>query len=422
MRYVLAGFIVMFASYSDIFLFRMGINPVTPSKLVIPMFIVCGFLAYPIKQLLTSMKTHSFKLLALILFLSLVYSPVSKASSTVIIEKISLNAITLLMYLVAVHFFRTENAKLIRLTLIASVVVLGGSVIYDFLVGLPVFGEATTSNVRKGGFGENPNQAATGIKFLTLAALVYLTEKVKLRYLTIAVMFLSVFLTFSRSGLLSIVLIMAMGVMNNWQNNFQQSLSSMLSRSLKMVAFFLMLFVLLLALADAIRANFPQFTRGDAGKRLDLLTGQIDKEDFEHQATEGGRTDLVFIYLDEFLAYPFGYGTGHSSDKLANGNKLNTHNYFLYLGINLGIVAIFSYLYYLVLSMRLSIKHDQYFYFVFAMLFALEGIFTHNLLHERPIIICLALFDGTIYRRMQEVSKAIDRKITNNSNILNAHL
>jgi len=399
MRYILGSFIVMFASYSDIFLYRIGINPATPSKLVIPLFIVCGFLAYPLKDLIASAKSHSFKLLALILVLSMVYAPISKASSTIIIEKISLNTITLLMYLVTLHFFRTEKKELVRWVLIASVVVLGGSVIYDFLVGLPAYNATLAQKVRKGGFGENPNQAATGIKFLTLAALVFLTEKAKLRYLVFAVMFISVFLTFSRSGLLSIVLIAAMGVMNNWKNDFQQSIVSMISRSMKVVIFFLVMFVALISLADVIRANFPQFTRGDAGKRLDLLTGKVDKQDLQHQATEGGRTDLVFIYFDEFLSNPFGYGTGHSSDKLANGDKLNTHNYFLYLGINLGIIALAAYLYYIALNIKLSIKYDQYFYLVFAILFMLEGIFTHNLLHERPIIVCLALFDSTIYRK-----------------------
>jgi hypothetical protein len=411
MKYILAILLILLSTYSDIFLFRIGIIPLPPSSFLIPLFLALAGLKYSVIDYIDIFKTHSFKMLGLILFLSIVYAAITKASFTVIIEKISLNAITLLLYLYAVQFFRTESKKIVIFVLVISLFILGGSVLYDFSIGLPKYSKALAGSVRKGGFGENPNQAASGIKFLALAALVYISDTKTLKYFVIIFMLFTVFLTFSRSGLLSVIMILGFGSLNNWHYNFKTTASVLFSRSMKLLILFAVLWISLLALSNVIRNNFPQFTRGEAGKRLDLLTGQSKSNDLQKEAISGGRGDLLISYFEDFMENPLGYGTGYSSDKKANNGKLNTHNYYLYLGVNLGFIALVIYLIYVVYNVKFAYNHDQFYYFIFALLFLLEGFFTHSIFYERPIIICLAFFDSLVYRKNTTVANTKSLKL-----------
>ena len=218
MRYLLAILIILFASFSDIFLFRIGIVPVEPSRFLVPLFLVVSVIKYPLKDLMDIPKSHSFKFFAFVLVISILYSFFSKAQTDIIITDIVLNLLTLLLYVFVVHFFRTENKKLVFLVVFISFLILSGSLFYDFFIGLPKFSKDLEEMVRKGGFGENPNQAASAMKFLSLCVLVFLQDSKSKRILFIAAMVISVFLTFSRSGVLSVILILMLGTSNSWSN------------------------------------------------------------------------------------------------------------------------------------------------------------------------------------------------------------
>lgn len=399
MKYILGLLIVLFTSYSDIFLFRIGIVPVEPSMFLIPLFIFLGFIKYSVTGLIEIFTTHTFRFFGFITFLSIVYAAFSNARSEVIITEIALNFITLFMYLIAIQFFRTESKQLVTVVMVLGLLVCGGSVLYDFFVGLPNYSMKLANSVRKGGFGENPNQAASGIKFLALGALVLVHKSKYFKFFIIAFMLLAVFMTFSRSGLVSVFFILVFGAINNWSDKFQKDPRALFISLFKLLILFFVIYVSLIALSNVIRANFPQFTRGEAGKRLDLLTGQSEKSNISSDAIEGGRATLLLDYFIEFKQNPLGLGTGYSTDKTANGGKLNTHNYFIYLAINLGFIAFVCFLIYLAYNARVAFKYDQFYYLIFAILFFLEGFFTHTLFHERPIILCLAFFDSLIYTR-----------------------
>lgn len=397
MKYILAVLLVLFASYGDIFLFRIGIVPVAPSLFLIPLFISLSILRYSFNDYIDIIKTHTFKFFAFITFLSIVYTAFSDASTEIMIGEIALNFITLFIYVFAVHFFRKEGKPMAMAVLVGGLVVSGGSVLYDFFIGLPKHSVRLEQSVRKGGFGENPNQAASGIKFLALAALVYITETKVFRFMIIAFLLLTVFLTFSRSGLVSVFFILVLGAINNWSNKFQKNGKVLFQSFFKLVLLFSVIYISLIAFSNVIRDNFPQFTRGAAGKRLDLLTGQSESSKISSDALEGGRADLLLAYFEEFKQNPMGFGTGYSIDKRINGDKLNTHNYYVYLAVNLGFIALLVYLFYVAYNANVAIKHDQFYYFIFAILFFLEGFFTHTIFHERPIVICLAFFDSLLY-------------------------
>ena len=60
MKYILGVLIILFASYADVFLFRVGIVPVEPSDFLLPLFMVLFVLKYNIKEVLVRFKSHTF--------------------------------------------------------------------------------------------------------------------------------------------------------------------------------------------------------------------------------------------------------------------------------------------------------------------------------------------------------------------------
>ena len=96
------------------------------------------------------------------------------------------------------------------------------------------------------------------------------------------------------------------------------------------------------------------------------------------------------------MANPLGYGTGFGTDK--RFNKLNSHNYYLSIGVDLGIIAVILYLVYLSYGLNLSFKKDQFYYLIFVILLFFEGFLSHRIYDERAILISLAFFDSLLYK------------------------
>lgn len=401
MKYLIAVLLILFASYADIFIFRVGIIPFEPAMFLIPLFLVVCLVKYPVLDYLDLIKSHSFLLFAAILFFSLVYAAVSPVETVTIKRDISLNIITIFLYIFSLHFFRTEDKKLVFAVMLFAFISISSSVIYDFLIGLPRTNQKLIDAVRKGGFGENPNQAASAIKFLAFGVLVFLQKKKKHRLLIILAMVISVFLTMSRSGIISIVLIIIFGTANNWQSKFQITVSNLFKSFFKMAFIFIGLFVSLVLLSDVIKENFPAFTRGEAGQRLDLLTGNSKKGVISEDVGSGGRGDLLFEYLADFKKQPLGYGTGYTSSR--RFNRLNTHNYYLFLAVNYGFLVLILYLLYLAYGVNISIQKNQFYYLILIILILFEGLISHSIFFERSLLISLAFFDSLIYRKAEKL-------------------
>jgi hypothetical protein len=401
MKYLIAVLLILFASYADIFLFRVGIIPLQPSSFLIPLFLVVCLVRYSILDFWDLFKSHSFKIFAAILFFSIVYAAISPASSTVITTRISLDIITVFIYIFSVQFFRFEERWLVFLVMFFAFLTLAGSVWYDFIFGLPKYNIKLAEAVRKGGFGENPNQAASGIKFLALGVLVFLSKLKTKKNLFIALMVISVFLTFSRSGLISVVLILIFGTANSWNTKLKITTPVLFKSFFKMAILFTGLYLGLILFAGIIKDNFPAFTRGAAGDRIDLLTGKskgnVTTEDMD---SGGGRGSLLFMYIDKFMQNPLGHGTGYTDDRRLA--QLNTHNYYLFLAINFGFLALSLYLIYLWKGFQLALKQNQFYYIIFLALLFFEGFISHSIYQERSLLISLAFFDSLIYKKSIE--------------------
>jgi hypothetical protein len=187
--------------------------------------------------------------------------------------------------------------------------------------------------------------------------------------------------------------------MNNWSSSFKIDFPKIFINSFKLIILFSILYLTLLVLAGVIRQNFPAFTRGAAGERMDLLLGKSEKSAIaEDTGSGGGRGDLLFKYVDTFVSNPFGSGTGFSSDK--NFNHLNTHNHYLFLAVNYGIFGLFAFIFFLGYSINFSISMNQFYTFIFFFLLVFEGLIAHNIFSERAILVSLAFFDSLLYRKL----------------------
>ena len=400
MKYILGILIILFASYTDIFLYRVNVIPVTPSSFLIPLFFALFVIKYNIKDILTRFKSHTFKFFFFILVLSVLYSSFAKAPSDVLITIISLDVINIILYVFILHFFCVEDKQTIFIVIFVAFIILAGSVWYDFIFGLPKNNLTLEQMVRKGGFGENPNKAASGIKFLALGVLFFLENVKTKKYLFVALMVISVFVTFSRSGTVSVILILLLGTINNWSSSFQIDLPKLIKNGFRLIILFSILYLTLLVLAGVIKENFPAFTRGAAGERMDLLLGQSEKSAIaEDTGSGGGRGDLFFKYIDTFVSNPLGSGTGFSSDK--NFNHLNTHNQYLYFAVNYGIFGLLAFLFFIGYSINFSINMNQFYTFIFFFIFVFEGLIAHDIFSERAILVSLAFFDSLLYRKLK---------------------
>lgn len=406
MKYIIAVLIILFASFADIFLYRINIIPVQPAYFLIPFFLVVCALKYSTLNLIDIFKTHTSKFFIAILVFSIVYAAFSPASTEIIKQEIVLNIIAIVFYIFAVHFFRTENKKLVFMVILGSFIVLAGSLWYDFFIGLPKYNLKLSEAVRKGGFGENPNQSASAMKFLAIGVLVFLNKLKNKRIVFILVLVISIFLTFSRSGIVSVILIIMLGTANNWSHKFDIEPPKLIKSLFKMAFLFAVLYLALILLAGIIKENFPAFTRGAAGERIDLLTGQSKKRSVvSGTSATSGRGDLLLNFLDDFMAKPLGYGTGFTTDK--KYNSLNTHNHYLYIAVNFGILALILYFVYLGYGLNLSYKSNQFYYLIFVILLMAEGFVTHHIFYNRSMLISLAFFDSLIYKRLNASNTSV---------------
>jgi hypothetical protein len=370
--------------------------PVTPAYFLIPLFMVFFVVNSNPKNYLNLTKSHTFQFFTIFVVLSIVYANVSAARPGPIITTMVLSVISLLLYWFATHFFRTVNKKYLGLFLILAFFTLCSSLWYDVLVGLPDPTNLVKGNLRKGGFGENPNTASSGIKFLGFALLFYFRKNKLWRNVFLILTVFSVFLTFSRSGIISVILMTLALLMNNWEVKFNIKGLDVIKKGLKVVFIFGMLYLLIYTLVDILRSEIPELNEGDAANRIDQLLGKGDQTLINRDDnTQYGRNTLLKRYSRVFFENPLGMGTAFASDPMLN--LLNTHNYYLYAAVEYGIFGLFAFLLFLFRCVKIGLKKNNFYYLVFGLLLAFEGLISHGMFEERAIILVLAFFDATIY-------------------------
>ncbi len=383
----------MFACVFDIYLSRAGYNPSTPAYTFIPLFFALFVVRFNPKLYLQYFKTHTVFVLLAFLILSVAYSLKEGPSTEAIMTELINAVITLLFYFFVLILFSRSKDKVIRWFLFASLICIIGSLLYDMFVGL----DAMNEDLRKGGFAGNPNIAASAMKLLGLCLIYLYRENKLIRTLLLVFVVLSVFMTFSRSGMLGIVLMSFFLLLNNWKSKIDINLKTVTQAFIKIVLSFVLIYTVLLTATNYLKKEIPEFGMGDAAKRIDMLLGRASSTTgTRDDQGKYGRKGLLKIYINKFRENPFGYGTGHTSDKLINVK--DTHNFYLKMAVNYGIIGLVILLMFFFISAKRSIQYDNYYYLIFTIVIMAECIASHNVLQERPTLIALAFFDSRLYR------------------------
>jgi O-antigen ligase len=215
-------------------------------------------------------------------------------------------------------------------------------------------------------------------------------------------------LTLSRSGLIGIAVILIAGIMFNWQDKIEFNPIRQTLSVIRVILVFITLFMTITFLADIMRNEFPAFTRGTAGARLDLLTGNVHESNLEIRGNaDMSRVTLMSGFFDAFVDKPWGHGNGYTRDQSIN--QLNTHNQILIYAVDYGIIGVLLFLILLMRMMLYGIQKLDLFYSIFAFLFFMECFFTHNLFFERSILVVLAFFEAKVFNAEVIQSNAAEK-------------
>ena len=207
----------------------------------------------------------------------------------------------------------------------------------------------------------------------------------------------AIFLTFSRSGIIGVLILTLLLLVNEWKSYYNFKIQSFFFTIAKGAAILTITYFVLVNLALFIQKEIPEFNQGEAGQRIDLLLGKTSSKQKVNTGDDNqyGRKQIAIRYLNTFMSKPFGSGTGYTSDKTINYK--DTHNYYLKAAVDFGIFGIFVLLIFLFYSIRLSKKHNNFYYLVFILMLMFECLISHGLFMEKAIIVVIAFMDSRLY-------------------------
>lgn len=376
--YILATIIFLFLVNGDIWLTRLGLLP-NPSMFIIPLFVSLSILNFFNKR--TSMKlglSHWWYLL-LILF-SILFSTVRY--SAMLIPALSLSIINYFIYCSSLLFFSNASHSQEKKIFLLAYFFLLSTILYELF-----FSDGGVA--RGAGIDENPNSAAIKLTILGLMSLSLLKNRIFVKKLFCIVIFLSVFLTLSRSGMIiSIISLMFFNIVD-----FKSIFSFLLIRK-NILKGFLTLFILSIFLAAVIPlviSYVPGFTSRGSQERIHQIMGQ---DELINTGDDDGRIRIFYDYLDLILSNPLGYGTGSSMDR--SFYRSATHNTFLRLSIDFGIISFFIYLFYIIRMLTIS---NSSLLFAFMIVVFFSSFFTNTLFENRTFIVSLAFVECSILKK-----------------------
>jgi hypothetical protein len=371
-------------SVTDIFLYRKGILFARPSLSVLPLLVVLIFLIKG-RFKLYRQSTNSLVFFSLFMILNIVFALPSDYKDVEF--NIALSVYSLLIYVAASTFFMDLKAEVIVYIYLSAFVLLSGSMLYDLMFN-------ADSVVRGAGFAENPNSAAVRINIM----IVVLLNALSSRRNKIAILifgFAAVFMTLSRGGLLAFIVILLFAVFeDNGHGEFNRKWYGF--KRLRSVLVILLVGLLALPVVSILAELIPAFQTEAAKARIGVFDGSssiVSDVDVEH----GGRLYIIENYLELIAKNPLGYGTGMSSHRELF--HASTHNMFLRIFVDFGIIGFFLYVVYILRGFLISINVKNRYYMLIFMLILLFSFLDNGLLENRTFLTSLAVMDVLVDKR-----------------------
>lgn len=379
MKSVIGIIFCLILSVTDIFLYRKGILFARPSFSVLPLLLVLILLIKG-KFKLYRQSTNSLLFFSLFVILNIVFALPSDFED--IEFNIALSVYSLLIYVAATTFFMDLKAEVIVYIYLSAFALLIGSMLYDVMFN-------ADSVVRGAGFAENPNSAAIRINIMIIVLLNALSSR-RNKIAVLIFGFAAVFITLSRGGLLAFIVILLFAIFeDNGRGEFNRKWFGF-SR-LRSVLVTLAVGLFALPVVVSLLAEFiPSFQTDAAKARIGVFDGStsiVGDVDVEH----GGRLYIIENYLELIAKNPLGYGTGMSSHRELF--HASTHNMFLRIFIDFGIIGFFLYVVYILRGFLISINVKNRYYMLMFMLVLLFSFLDNGLLENRTMLTSLAVMD-----------------------------
>lgn len=235
---------------------------------------------------------------------------------------------------------------------------------------------------RAGGFYSNSNAAAATVLLLLVCAIDW--QKPRLfDLLLIATSSLAIVFSASRASMLFLALLVPTYLLSTLSKE-HMSLAGLVKTSA---------FLSIIALSGMVFLNITgaltiQTETHAASERYESVIS-ILSGDVEHLTTDP-RILAVEYNFREILKEPFtGHGTGYAGT--FDDFRWGAHNIYIHVWEENGVVALTTYLLFLVSLFSLAWKHKNIGLGTFAILVVYLGLFSHNLLDQRSMLIPLAL-------------------------------
>ncbi|WP_256003250.1 O-antigen ligase family protein [Pedobacter deserti] len=300
--------------------------------------------------------------------------------------------LTLSGYALVMAFFLKVPERVSKLVFLIGFALLAQSILTDLTSGV-------SQAARGAGFAENPNSAALRLSLLNIVCLFFLQQKRSV-IIFIAINFVFVFLTLSRSGIIMFALSTFLIVAVKFGGITRLSkLPVFFVRSLPVAAMLTAFFFLII---PYLTSYFPSFESRGAAQRISQITGQsslIDDQDVGDQ----GRVAIAEKYFGLILERPFGYGTGMSMNREFYYKA--THNMYLRVGIDYGIFGLIILITIILAGVYRSVRFNDVYGLSFYMTMLIACFFTNTLFENRTFVFCWAYIDAIALKQLLQQRK-----------------
>jgi O-antigen ligase len=255
---------------------------------------------------------------------------------------------------------------------------------------------------RAAGFTSNANDGARLIVLLCIAAVDWnKNELMNLIVLTFSG--LTVFLTLSVGGLALYLSVLGYYLFLNIKGGKEDNF---LKKVFLAIAVPLLVMFVIQPMLSNMRESSDSFDNKTAQKRLDKIAGFFSG-DFSSYAKDHDRKELVDDYWEFIFEAPVaGQGTGFSTTRTTGG----THNMYLKHWVENGLLGLLLYTSLLIGAFwhffSLKDKRGKIFVFVFFW----SGFLSHNLLHDKTVVVLLGIFGTLAYLNNPKPQKQESRQ------------
>jgi O-antigen ligase len=246
-------------------------------------------------------------------------------------------------------------------------------------------------DTRAAGFGVNPNSGAALLVMTLIGVLDWQKPRLSLSATVWAgIVFVGVFMTMSRSGILLLGLVGMLYLRQCIRKNGLGTLVIIGGIGFCVAGYGVMAGEFARRVLPLLEAN---------GSRANLFSGQMDAMD----TREDSRVQLAMEHFEMAMERPFlGWGTG-----LSYSGEDGAHNMYLARWVENGVPGLLAYMLLIGAIFRIGWRHNSWECLTLAYYLAALSFFSHNLLEDKSLLIMLAITAGRAVQNTPQSSGPI---------------